>query len=474
MQIAAAYVRVSTDDQLEYSPDSQIKCIKEYARAHDMIIPPEYIFEEAEGVSGRSAKKRPEFQRMIGAARDEGSQIKAILVWKFSRFARNQEESIVYKSLLRKERNIKVISVSEPISDNNEFGSLIERIIEWMDGYYSTRLAGEVKRGMTERFNRGQPVSVAPYGYKMQDKQLVEDVDTAPTVRMLFEAFAAGAGYRDLACRLNAMGLRTRRGKLWENRTVEYILRNPVYIGKIRWNPEHITRRNYDDPALRVVDGTHQPLIPAPLWDSVQERVQQLKQMYAPKARRAGITRMLQGLARCSTCGSTLTPTGSGYQCIGYAHSQCTVSHYISAALLDRMVLAAITDDMQSGTVRIAAPRAEGPEDGRALVEGQLQREQQKIARVREAYEAGVDTLAEYRESKAKIQARMQQLVDSLREPPAPPVAPPDYRAACLEKVKKVKEDNVSTANKNAILRSFVDHADFDRVACTVEIFYKI
>ena len=72
-----------------------------------------------------------------------------ILVWKFSRFARNQEESIVYKSMLKKD-NVDVISVSEPLIEG-PFGSLIERIIEWMDEYYSIRLSGEVLRGMKEK-----------------------------------------------------------------------------------------------------------------------------------------------------------------------------------------------------------------------------------------------------------------------------------------------------------------------------------
>ena len=32
MQTAAAYIRVSTDDQLEYSPDSQLDLLREYAK----------------------------------------------------------------------------------------------------------------------------------------------------------------------------------------------------------------------------------------------------------------------------------------------------------------------------------------------------------------------------------------------------------------------------------------------------------
>ena len=65
---------------------------------------------------------------MIGLAKGSDHPVDCILVWKFSRFARNQEESIVYKSLLKKQHNVDVISISEPLADG-PFGSLIERII---------------------------------------------------------------------------------------------------------------------------------------------------------------------------------------------------------------------------------------------------------------------------------------------------------------------------------------------------------
>ena len=86
---------------------------------------------------------------MIAIAKQPSHPIDVILVWKYSRFARNQEESIVYKSMLKKD-NVDVISVSEPTIDG-PFGTLIERIIEWMDEYYSIRLSGEVLRGMKEK-----------------------------------------------------------------------------------------------------------------------------------------------------------------------------------------------------------------------------------------------------------------------------------------------------------------------------------
>ena len=127
----ALYIRVSTDRQEELSPDAQKRLLMDYAKKNKILIQEPYIFME-NGISGRNAKKRPEFQKMIALAKSKPAPFQVILVWKFSRFARNQEESIVYKSMLKKQCGIDVVSISEPLIDG-PFGSLIERIIEWMD-----------------------------------------------------------------------------------------------------------------------------------------------------------------------------------------------------------------------------------------------------------------------------------------------------------------------------------------------------
>ena len=65
MKTAAAYIRVSTEDQTEYSPASQLEKIREYAKKNGYILPDEYVFMD-EGISGRHTQKRTAFNRMIG------------------------------------------------------------------------------------------------------------------------------------------------------------------------------------------------------------------------------------------------------------------------------------------------------------------------------------------------------------------------------------------------------------------------
>ena len=174
MRTAAAYIRVSTDDQLEYSPDSQLLQIRRYAKDNGFLLPQQWVFVEEEGRSGRQSSKRPEFLRMIAAAKQSPKPFDAILVWKYSRFARSRQDSIVYKSMLRKELGIDVISVSEYLGDD-KMAIITEAIIEAMDEFYSVNLAEEVTRGMAEKARRGQPLTYAPFGYRIEDKRYLPD-----------------------------------------------------------------------------------------------------------------------------------------------------------------------------------------------------------------------------------------------------------------------------------------------------------
>ena len=153
-RFGAAYIRVSTDDQAELSPETQLEEVRKYAQREGIVLLQDQIYIDS-GISGKKAERRPEFMRMIAAAKEKDCPFSVILLWKYSRFARNQEESIFYKSILRSKCGIDVISITEPLIAG-PFGSLIERIIEWMDEFYSIRLSQEVKRSMSVNAQRGK------------------------------------------------------------------------------------------------------------------------------------------------------------------------------------------------------------------------------------------------------------------------------------------------------------------------------
>lgn len=231
----ALYIRVSTADQTELSPDAQQRLLLDYAKKNGIIISKDYVFEES--VSGRHADKRPKFQEMIGIAKQESHPIDVILVWKYSRFARNQEESIVYKSLLKKS-DVDVISISEPLIDG-PFGTLIERIIEWMDEYYSIRLSGEVIRGMKEKALKHGYQTTPCLGYDAVGggKPFVINEEEYKIVQYIMDQYDLyDQDATAIARKCNDLGFRSKRGNLFEQRNVDLILKNPFYAGTVVWN----------------------------------------------------------------------------------------------------------------------------------------------------------------------------------------------------------------------------------------------
>lgn len=274
MLTGAAYIRVSTEDQLEYSPDSQIRKIREYAENHDISLPDNYIYLD-EGISGRSAAKRPEFMRMIGTAKISPKPFDLILVWKFSRFARNRQDSILYKSMLRKEYNIDVVSVTEQLS-KDPTSILIEALLEAMDEYYSINLAEEVRRGMNEKFLKGGVVSIPPFGYRMGDTIFVPDEKTARYIPFIFTSYLEGMSIKQIAEQLNEMGVCTRRGKTFEGRSIRYILSNPVYTGRFRRQMHHRNKRDrfLEGEDVILTEAAHIPLVDDALFIAVQKKLQ--------------------------------------------------------------------------------------------------------------------------------------------------------------------------------------------------------
>lgn len=338
---AAAYIRVSTDNQTELSPSSQLKIIKKFADEKGYLIDENFIFRD-NGISGRYADKRPEFNRMITLSKQKPPPFSAVLVWKFSRFARNQEESIFYKSLLRK-NGIEVISVSEPV-DDGPFGKLIERIIEWSDEYYSIRLSGEVRRGMTEKAERGGVVSIAPFGYKVTDNKLIVNDEQAEIVRKIFDDFLNSKNIKMICDNLNSAKIKTAKGNIWDCRAVEYILQNPVYIGKIRWNPNGKTGRNFSNSNLLISDGQHKPIIEENTFRQVQQILflqKIIKGRYSHQ--NAEIKFLFQNIVKCSNCKANLVPIiNTALQCSAYIHGKCHSSHYVNVNKLEKAIIKAV------------------------------------------------------------------------------------------------------------------------------------
>ena len=470
------YIRVSTHDQEELSPDSQERLLRDYAKANGIIL--EYIYSDA-GISGRKAEKRPAFQEMIAKAKSKEHPVDVLLVWKFSRFARNQEESIVYKSLLKK-AGVDVISVSEPLADG-PFGSLIERIIEWMDEYYSIRLSGEVKRGMTENANRGRYQTTAPFGYRTGEGHLEIVPEEAEYVRLLFHKYYyEHIGFQPLAVWLNNLGVKSKRGGLWENRTVKYVLQNPVYKGYVRWNVGKKNLRKgpaVTSPDMICVKGAHDPIIDEEFFDKVQDTI--ANQYRLPKAR-ASYGHWLGNLLKCSSCGSSLTYSASndGFQCISYAHGKCSESHYVKASIIENAILDTLDSCIISGNIEYVEETVAPAQlsDESEILKDTLAKLELREKRIKTAYQDGIDTLEEYKENKQLLQKEKERLLLQLAEIESKNAENDsiDHSEEMILRVRNIVDilkSDVSKEVKSDSIRSICDKIVYDKKAKNIDIY---
>lgn len=482
---AFGYVRVSTGKQDELSPDSQAKLLKDYAKSHGYVV--SKIFYEV-GISGRKADKRPEFQKMIGLAKSSDHPADAILVWKYSRFARNQEESIVYKSLLKKKHNVDVISVSEPLVDG-PFGSLIERIIEWMDEYYSVRLSGEVTRGMKEKAERGGYQARPPLGYKIvtHKEPPVIFPEEAEIVKLIFEKYAnENLGIFEIARLLNMHNFKTSHGKEFERRSIEYILQNPTYCGMIRWN-RTINETNEIRPESEwiVTDGEHPAIISKELFGKAQERY---KREYRPRGARPVSTykHWLSGVVKCPACGRTMTANTirnntrvySHFRCYGYTKGKCMANNSISSIKLEPAVLESIKTVLDNGkiTYRKIEAKTDDTVDLKTILEDQIKKIDVKLQRIKEAYMNGIDTMEEYKENKQAVQEEKQHLEKQLSEIKEEKSNSKDDDEDMLLRVKNVYDilssDYVDATTKNDVLRSVVEKIIYEKDKDLLKVYY--
>lgn len=483
MKTAAAYIRVSTDMQTEYSPDSQLSNIRSFAEKNGIVLLEEHIYAEDGGKSGKSIAKRDSFQKMISVAKQKPKPFDMILVWKFSRFARNQEEAIVLKSMLKR-NDIEVISISEPLPEG-AFGDLVERIIEWTDSYYLINLSGEVKRGMLEKFKRGEPVCPAPIGYKMENSQYIPN-EQAPFVRQIFFDYLEGMGLRALADKYGKLGIRTVRGNLPDNRFIEYMLRNPVYSGKLRWSSDGRTasKRDYNNEHTLIVQGKHEPIVSEEVFNRVQVKLDETKKLYGKYQRREQpVDYMLKGLIRCDTCGATLVLQSAlqtkSLQCHNYARGSCHISHSISIKKAEKAIIDYLEMAQVSGVFTIAEPEHTNSSEKEKDLTTILGNEKLKLERIKKAYQDGIDTLEEYKANKTATLDSIKKIEKSLekqKKADAKGTDQKNQRAIIQNKISKVlkviKNDNISASVKNEALRSIIHTITYNKSASELEVLF--
>lgn len=474
LQIGAAYVRVSTDDQTELSPDAQIRVILEAAKDDGYIIPPEFIFVEKKGISGRRADNREEFQKMIAIAKSQNpAPFQRLYLWKFSRFARNQEESTFYKGILRKKCGVEIKSVSEPIAEGM-FGRLIETIIEWFDEYYSFNLSGEVLRGMTEKALRNGYQTTPCLGYNAvgNGKPHIINEEEYRVAEFIHTSYHDGKDITAIAREANQLGYRSKRGNLFYAKTIKLILTNKFYIGIVTWNGISFQGSHECRPSIISI------------FEDNQKRIER---EYHPFKRRevSSCKHWLSGLVTCSICGASLSYTKpypnrcSTFQCWRALRGEHSISNCISAKKTEAAVLESLKRILDTGEIEyeLVPKTQEKSSVEEALLKDALSKIKVKEKRIQDAYESGITDMEEYKQHRKRLYDERDQLLaelDKLKE--ASQDMPTCDKEEVLERIKTVydvlQDPNTDYIEKGNAIRTVLKKIVFDRKTNEFQFFY--
>ncbi|QSB11700.1 recombinase family protein [Lysinibacillus fusiformis] len=306
----AIYARVSTTEQAEegYSIDEQIRVLKEFCEKEGYGVYDEYV---DRGISGKNITGRPAIKRLLADA--EQKKFDIVLVWKMNRLARKSLDLMNIVEQLNS-KNIAFRSYTEKYETETPTGKLHFQMMAAIAEYERNNIAENVKMGMIARAKDGQWNGGQVMGYDVVEKDsenkkrkqtgLQINEQEAKIIRLIFQMYTTGHGYKAIANKINQDGYRTKKNKTFSLNAIKTIVTNPVYAGYIRYNVRrdwNEKRRNNINPNPIIVKGEHPSIISEETWKIAQKVYKE--RSCKPNRIHEGVF-PLTGIMRCPQCGA--------------------------------------------------------------------------------------------------------------------------------------------------------------------------
>jgi site-specific DNA recombinase len=277
--------------------------------------------------------------------------------------------------------------------------------------YYVDNLSENIKRGIRQKLRNGIWPQWAPLGYlnDRANRCIVVDERKAPLVRKAFEMYATGNyPLADVRKAVNALGLTGRRELTLAIRNYHEMLKNPVYIGMIRFGGE-------------LHEGKHEPIITKRLFDQVQAV---MRNRSKPKSSGLKPYRY-RGFFRCGECGCFITTErqkGNNYLRCTKRKGPCT-QRYVREDSMDHQVLAAVrtvvvpaewTERMHAAIAAETTEQREATEATKSRLAGELAQCEARLDALLDLRLSNEISHEEYAPKKANLLRRKTELREEL------------------------------------------------------------
>lgn len=431
---AVGYTRVSTGEQADTgsSLDEQKQRIESWAEREGYELE---VLTDA-GVSGRR-DDRPSLARALDA------EAEALVVAKLDRLGRGARYLLELFEQFEA-RGIRFIALSDGIDTSTMGGKTIMRFLAVIAETESDNIAERNRMAASALYRHGRYNGPAPIGYRFEDGLLVEVRHEAEIVRRIFAEYVGGRNLSEIARGLNAMGVKTKRGGRWRQGTLGALIRNPVYVGRIRLVDEES-------------EGVHSPIVDPELFARAQQLASAMSTRKGGGSGRpvGGNHVFTGGMFRCGECGESMTPRtpynrkhAQYYLCAGVQSLACEMPQ-VRREVIDSAVYSYFEQvglDVEATRATVEEERDRRVTELSSLLtqsEEEAQRATERLARVRRDYADGELDVSDWREFREELSnektaataeaRRLQAQLIEAREVGA------DVESATLERLAQIR-----------------------------------
>ena len=399
------------------SIDAQLASLREWAKDHEIVG--EYV---DAGVSGKKPyPKRPELSRFMSDL-ENGLECDCLVFTKLDRFFRSVKLYYQANDVLEK-YNVSWKCTQESYSTLNSVERLKLNILLAVAEQEADRTAERIKSVFEHKYQKGEVVNNSiPIGYKVENKHLVIDEPKAEIVRGFFE------NYKKTGSIHSCMDYLHKHGITLHANSVSRMIRNPIYKGQHRGNPNYC-------PAI----------IPPEEWNEIQDRIKRR----SIRKNQTGRIYLFSGLIKCGECGhamSGITNNGKypSYRCTNASmNKRCRNTHYVNETKLEKELLASVMESFTSFEIEYKKPKNHDKE--RKELKSRLER-------LKELYLDGMLTKTRFHEEYNAINNRLSTL-DALSASPLR-----------FERTKRIINDDIpsiyetlSKAEKRGLWQSIIE-----------------
>lgn len=447
-------------------------------------------------VSGESLIHRPEMLKLMEEV--SNNQYNAVLCMDMDRLGRGdmQDQGFILKTF--KKSKTKIITPRKIYDLDDQFDEEYSEFEAFMARKEFNIIKRRLENGRIRSVQEGNYIGArAPYGYqKTGDLTLVPDPNTSPVVEMIFQWYTSDnpnerLGTTNIAKKLNELGISSYTGSKWSNNVILQIIKNPIYIGKVRWKTvervkstdpsKKVDARNRREDEQMLVDGKHEAIIAEEIFEKAQDiRINKRN----PRWKQATtLQNPLAGLIICGICGGTLTLARASNSKYKWPHLVCTnrgrggnCNKSSRLEHIERKILDALYDWLEEYKLKIDPKEYVEKDTHAAIYEQTIKnlkieindlRKQQD--RLHDLLERGIYDEDTFISRSQKITSRLDELQHALNQSEIDLELETERKKAKLDIIPKIENildvySSLETAKeKNLLLKTIIDRCIYTK-----------